>query len=94
MAAVFARAQKTAAGSRHASRMDWTAAAIEWKAFRNEVHAHWTKLTHSQLNVIAGQRIRLAEQICASYGITFAEAERQIASFEARNEYLRAVSSR
>jgi hypothetical protein len=74
--------------------MDWTAAATEWNAFRNEVQAHWTQLTHSQLNVIAGQRSRLAEQICVSYGITFAEAERQISSFEERNEYLRAVSSR
>jgi hypothetical protein len=74
--------------------MDWTAAATEWKAFRNEVHAHWTKLTHSQLNMIAGTRTRLAEQICASYGITLAEAEGQIRSFEASNGYLRAVSSR
>jgi hypothetical protein len=74
--------------------MDWTAAAIEWKGFRNEVRAHWTKLTHSQLNVIEGVRSRLAEQLSASYGITPADAERQICSFEARNEYLRAVSSR
>lgn len=74
--------------------MDWIAAATEWKGFSNEVHAHWAKLTQSQLVVIAGERTRLAENICASYGITLAEAERQICRFEASNEYLRAVSSR
>ena len=74
--------------------MDWTAAATEWRGFRNEVHAHWAKLTHSQLNVIAGKRTLLAEHICASYGVSLAEAELQIRSFEASNEYLRAVSSR
>jgi hypothetical protein len=74
--------------------MDWIAAALEWRGFRDEVRAHWTKLTSAQLDSIAGRRTRLIEQICASYGLTPAEAERQIASFEERNDYLRAVSSR
>jgi hypothetical protein len=74
--------------------MDWIAAVTEWKAFRNEVRAHWRQLTDLQLEAIAGLRIRLAEQIRASYGVTSDEAERQIRSFEARNQYLRAVSSR
>ena len=74
--------------------MDWIAAASEWTGFRNEVRAHWAKLTHLQLNVIAGKRASLAEHICTSYGVALVEAERQICSFEARNEYLRAVSSR
>lgn len=79
---------------RHAPQMDWIAAAIEWRGFRGEVRAHWTKLTHAQLDAIAGTRMRLTEQICASYDVTPAEAERQVASFEARNSYFRAVSSR
>jgi hypothetical protein len=74
--------------------MDWTAVLAEWKPFSNEVRAHWSKLTSSQLDAIAGVRIRLAEQIRVSYGVTPDEAERQIRSFEARNQYLRAVSSR
>ena len=74
--------------------MDWIAAANEWSGFRAEVRAHWTKLTHAQLDSIAGRRARLIEQLCASYDLTPAEAERQIASFEERNDYLRAVSSR
>jgi hypothetical protein len=74
--------------------MDWIAAVIEWKSFRNEVGARWQHLTDSQLDAIAGLRIRLAEQIRASYDLSPAEAERQICNFEARNQYLRAVSSR
>jgi len=74
--------------------MDWTAAAVEWKGFRNEVHVQWEKLTATQLSAIAGLRTRLAAQISASYGVTPEEAERQICRFEASNQYLRAVSSR
>ena len=74
--------------------MDWVAAVTEWKSFRNEVRAHWGKLTDGQLDAIAGTRARLAEQIRVSYAIGYDEAERQICSFEARNQYLRAVSSR
>lgn len=74
--------------------MDWYSAAVEWKPFRNEVRARWTQLTDVQLDAIAGVRARLAEQIRASYGVTPDEAERQVCSFEARNQYLRPVSSR
>lgn len=74
--------------------MDWTAVLVEWKPFSNEVRAQWGRLTNSQLDAIAGRRTRLAEQIRVSYGVTPDEAERQICSFEARNQYLRGVSSR
>lgn len=75
-------------------QMDWINAAIEWRGFRGEVRAHWTKLTYAQLDTIAGKRVRLTEQICASYNVTHAEAERQVASFELCNSYFGAVSSR
>jgi uncharacterized protein YjbJ (UPF0337 family) len=74
--------------------MDWNSVVVEWKPFRNEVRAQWWKLTDAQLDVIAGVRTRLAEQIRVSYGVTPDEAERQIRSFEARNQFLRPVSSR
>ena len=74
--------------------MDWSSVVTEWKPFRNEVRAQWGKLTDAQLDAIAGLRTRLAEQIRASYSVTPDEAERQIRSFEARNQYLRPVSSR
>jgi hypothetical protein len=74
--------------------MDWIAALAEWKDFRNEVRTRWQALTDAQIDIIAGTRVRLAEQILVSYGITPDEAERQICNFEARNQYLRTVSSR
>lgn len=74
--------------------MDWITALTEWKGFRNEVRARWLQLTESQLDAIAGMRPLLAEQIRASYGVSAEEAERQICNFEARDQYLRAVSSR
>jgi hypothetical protein len=74
--------------------MDWIAAAREWRYFRNEVRGHWRRLTNEQLQLIAGRRAALEEQLRESYGLTSAEAERQIIDFEARNEFLRATSSR
>lgn len=74
--------------------MDWSSVVVEWKPFRNEVRAQWGKLTNAQLDAIAGVRTRLADQIRVSYAVTPDEAERQIRSFEARNEFLRPVSSR
>lgn len=74
--------------------MDWNSVVAEWTPFRGEVRAQWGKLTDAQLDAIAGLRARLAEQIRLSYGVTPDEAEHQIRSFEARNQYLRPVSSR
>jgi uncharacterized protein YjbJ (UPF0337 family) len=74
--------------------MDWNSVLEEWKPFRNEVRGQWGKLTNTQLDAIAGLRTRLAEQIRVSYDVTPDEAERQIRSFEARNQFLRPVSSR
>lgn len=74
--------------------MDWIAAAAEWGHFKREVQTQWKKLTALQLDTIAGRRAQLGEQIRASYGLTCDQAERQICCFEARNDYLRAVSSR
>jgi len=74
--------------------MDWNFVEASWLRFRGEVHANWVRLTPAHLDVIAGRRARLASQIEEAYGITGDEAERQIRSFEARNQYPRPVSFR
>jgi hypothetical protein len=74
--------------------VDWIAAVVEWKHFRNEVRTHWRGLTEAQLETIGGQRTHLGEQIRATYGLSQDQAERQICYFEARNDFLRATSSR
>lgn len=80
------------ADTNYIARMERIATDAEWKDFRNEVRARWQQLTDSQLDAIAGMRLRLAEHIRATYGVTPDEAERQIRHFEARNRYFRAVS--
>jgi uncharacterized protein YjbJ (UPF0337 family) len=65
-----------------------------WQQLRSEVHANWGRLTTGHLDVIAGRRARPASTIKEAYGITGDEAERQIKSFEARNQHPRPVSFR
>ena len=74
--------------------MDWNLVQASWQRFRGDVHAHWGKFTVPHLDFIGGNRARLAIQIEEVYGVTGHEAERQIKSFEARNQYPRPVSLR
>ena len=74
--------------------MDWTFVEGSWQRFRDEVHANWGRLTSAHLDLIAGSRARLASKIEQAYGVTSSEAERQIKSFEARNQHPRPVSFR
>ena len=74
--------------------MDWNCAQSNWTRFRDEVHANWTRLTSRQLDLVAGRRASLANNIEEAYGIGSDEAERQIKSFEMRNLKPRPVSSR
>ena len=74
--------------------MDWDIVEAIWQRFRDEVHANWGRLTSAHLDSIAGKRAHLASSISEAYGVTVDEAERQIKSFEARNQHPRAESSR
>jgi len=74
--------------------MDWKVVEASWQRFRSEVHANWGRLTDAHLDWIEGRRARLASKIEEAYGVTRDEAERQIESFEARNQYPRPVSFR
>jgi len=74
--------------------MDWNFAEANWQQLRSEVRANWARLTSGQLDVIAGRRARLASTIREAYDLTGDEAERQIRSFEERNQHPRPVSFR
>jgi uncharacterized protein YjbJ (UPF0337 family) len=74
--------------------MDWDLVQANWQRFRAEVHANWGRLTAAHLDLIAGSRARLASKIEEAYCVTTHEAERQIKSFEARNQHPRPVSFR
>ena len=74
--------------------MDWNFVEGSWQRFRDEVHANWGRLTSAHLDLIAGRRACLAKKLEEAYGVTGDEAERQIKSFEARNQHPRPVSFR
>jgi uncharacterized protein YjbJ (UPF0337 family) len=74
--------------------MDWNFVEANWQQFRADVRANWGRLTSGHLDIIAGARARLATKLEETYGVTSGEAERQIKSFEARQEHLRRVSLR
>ena len=74
--------------------MDWITAAAEWRNFRSVVRANWRTLTEVDLAGISGDRACLATRIRERYGLSSAQAEQQIRTFEARCDYFRTVSSR
>ncbi|HEY3783815.1 MAG TPA: hypothetical protein VGL55_00870 [Steroidobacteraceae bacterium] len=74
--------------------MDWDFARADWARFRDEVRSNWTMLSACRLDLIAGERARLASNLEEVYGITGEQAERQIRTFELRNTQLRPVSLR
>ncbi len=74
--------------------MDWNVVESNWQQYRDDVRANWRRLSVDHLDTIAGERARLATMIEATYSVTRDEAERQIKSFEARQEHVHRVSFR
>ena len=66
--------------------MNWTLAQNNWHQFKGRVRARWMKMNEEQLEVIAGNRAALLDSIQSVYGLTRAEADREIRAFEARNK--------
>ena len=69
-----------------AVHMHWPIDLNDWKFLKLRVGARWDRLTKIQLDAIAGHRALLGEELCATYGIAPAQAERQILGFEAEND--------
>lgn len=53
-----------------------------WKQFKGEVKRQWGKLTDDQIDVINGNREKLAGRIQETYGIAREEAQKQIRDWE------------
>jgi uncharacterized protein YjbJ (UPF0337 family) len=66
--------------------MNWTLVQNNWHQFKGRVRARWMKMNDEQLALIAGDRAALLNSIQSVYGLTRAEAEREIRAFEARNK--------
>ena len=57
-----------------------------WKQFKGQVKEQWGKLTHDQLDTIAGKRDDLVGKIQETYGITKEATEKQVAEWQRRQK--------
>ncbi len=62
--------------------MNWDTIEGDWKQFKGYVKEKWGKLTDDNLDIIAGNREKLAGKIEETYGITKDQAELQVKAFE------------
>lgn len=67
--------------------MNWDRIEGNWKQLKGHVRTQWGKLTDDDLDVVAGNRERLAGKIQETYGIGKDEAERQLADWEGRQRF-------
>lgn len=72
--------------------MDWTLAENHWQQFKGTVRARWLQLTDDQLEAIAGKRAELLRRLQEVYGLSRAQADRELKAFEARNKNYRPKS--
>jgi uncharacterized protein YjbJ (UPF0337 family) len=71
------------------SGMNWTLAEDSWQQFKGTVRARWLQLNDEHLDAIGGKRPELLRKIQEVYGLTRAEADREVKAFEARNRNYR-----
>jgi uncharacterized protein YjbJ (UPF0337 family) len=64
------------------SAMNWALIEGNWIQFQGYVRERWDRLTDDHIDTIAGKRDRLAGTIQNAYGITKAQAELQVKTFE------------
>jgi len=62
--------------------MDWDRISGNWAWWRGRVQERWSRLTADHLDLIAGRREHLAGRIQEVYGLSSAEAERQLRNWE------------
>jgi len=60
----------------------WDQMEGKWKQMKGAVKEKWGKLTNDDLDVIAGKKDQLIGKIQERYGITRAEAERQVSDWK------------
>jgi uncharacterized protein YjbJ (UPF0337 family) len=56
----------------------WDQVAGKWKQLKGEVRTRWGELTDDEVDMIAGEREKLAGRLQERYGIAKEEANRQI----------------
>lgn len=61
--------------------MNWDRIEGNWKQFQGNAQAQWGKLTNDDLDVVEGNRAKLAGRLQERYGIEKDEAEKEIDSW-------------
>ena len=61
--------------------MNWDRIEGSWKQFQGNAQAQWGKLTNDDLDVVEGNRTKLAGRLQERYGIEKDEAEKEIDSW-------------
>ena len=64
--------------------MNWDQIEGNWKQFKGSAREQWGKLTDDDLDVVAGNRDRLAGKIQERYGVAREDAEKQIETYRSR----------
>jgi uncharacterized protein YjbJ (UPF0337 family) len=60
------------------SSMNWDQIEGKWKQLRGEVKEKWGQFTDDELDIIAGQHDKFIGKLQEKYGLSKAEAERQL----------------
>jgi uncharacterized protein YjbJ (UPF0337 family) len=58
-----------------------------WNQLKGAVREEWGTITHNQFDVIMGKRDQSIGKLQSEYGITKAQAERQLYGWSSRNYY-------
>ena len=61
--------------------MNWPYIARNWSEYKLNARTRWNRLSRDELDRIAGDRERLADEICEAYGMSAAEAQLQLAAW-------------
>ncbi|MGQ0523891.1 MAG: CsbD family protein [Betaproteobacteria bacterium] len=64
--------------------MKWNRIEVDWQQLKGSFKRRWRKLTN--VDVIAGNREQLAQNIEERYKITTEEAEKQLADWQGRQK--------
>ena len=70
--------------SEERNRMDWESIRGNWRHYLPFARAQWTQITERELELIDGQREVLAEHISVVYGISWDQAQSELASWQGR----------
>jgi len=63
--------------------MEWSTIEGRWPAYVADAKRQWAKLSEEQIARTQGKRHFLAKRVQEAYGLSSAEAERQLAAWQA-----------